>query len=56
LLITRHECFNALAGKEIFMKRVFLMVLTLGILGCALAGCHAEGSVGDTAASVGAPR
>ncbi len=38
------------------MKRILLMVLTLGILGCALVGCHAEGSVGDTAASVGVAR
>jgi len=42
-------------GKEIHMLRIVSMVL-LGVFVFTMAGCRAEGEVGDTNSSITAPR
>lgn len=48
---------DAREGKEHVMKRAFLMVAALGLIGAALAGCRAEGEVDlDEATNVSMPQ
>jgi len=42
-------------AKELFMKRILFVLLTLGLFSAALAGCRAEGEI-DTASSVSIAR
>ena len=42
-------------AKELYMKRILFVLLTLGLFSAALAGCHAEGDI-DTASSISLAR